>query len=256
MSRRGTTSIARRIPARLRPRSRGQALVEFAVILPVLMLILLGSIDFGRIMFSYIQINNAAREGVAYAMGQPNDVAGITQRALQETDVQSQRGENPVTVTVTCIDSATGTVVTCSSAPSTGLGSEVKVAVSEQFNFFTPLISNLFPEFTMTASSTGFTLSPVTTSTTTTTSTTSTSTTTTTTTSTSTTTTTTSTATALCTVPTFVGQKGKAASSMWTGAGFASANLTNNVPGNSGINQQSLGAGTSQPCTTATITLN
>ena len=220
--------------------------MEFAVILPVLMLILLGSIDFGRIMFSYIQINNAAREGVAYAMGQPNDVAGITQRALQETDVQSQRGENPVTVTVTCIDSATGTVVTCSSAPSTGLGSEVKVAVSEQFNFFTPLISNLFPEFTMTASSTGFTLSPVTTSTTTTTSTTST----------STTTTTTSTATALCTVPTFVGQKGKAASSMWTGAGFASANLTNNVPGNSGINQQSLGAGTSQPCTTATITLN
>ncbi len=242
MSRRGTTSIARWIPARLRPQTRGQALVEFAVILPVLMLILLGSIDFGRIMFSYIQINNAAREGVAYAMGQPNDVAGITQRALQETDVQSQRGENPVAVNVTCIDSSSGTTVPCSSAPSTGLGSEVKVAVSERFNFFTPLISNLFPGFTMTASSTGFTLSPVTSTTTTTSSTT--------------TTTSSTTSIALCTVPNFVQTSANGASKLWTDAGFDKKNLTNNVNGNNVINQQSLGAGTSQPCATATITLN
>ena len=58
----------RRDPIRVRHVSLGQALVEFALVIPVLMLILLACIDFGRIMFSYIQINNAAREGAAYAI--------------------------------------------------------------------------------------------------------------------------------------------------------------------------------------------
>ena len=43
---------------------------------------------------------------------------------------------------------------------------------------------------------------------------------------------------------------------MWTGAGFVAGNLTNNVSGNSKINGQSLGAGTSQDCNAAHITLN
>jgi Flp pilus assembly protein TadG len=239
------------------PRSRGQAFVEFALILPVLLLILLAAIDFGRVLFSWIEVTNAAREGAAYAILNPTDLNGITVRAAQETSVQGQRGEGSLEVAVACRDSATQAAVACNNAPVAGLGSQVTVDVARPFTFFTPLIGGAFPGFRLGASATGFFLSPVNGTTTTTTTTTASTTTTTTTASTTTTTTsTTTTTTALCTVPPFVGKKGKDAGGLWTGAGFTAGNLTNNVPGNSSINGQSLGSGTSQPCLTATIILN
>ena len=42
---------------------RGQALVEFAVIAPLLVLILLAFFDLGRGVFAFNEISNAAREG-------------------------------------------------------------------------------------------------------------------------------------------------------------------------------------------------
>lgn len=42
---------------------RGQTLVEFALILPVFILILVGLFDAGRLVFAYHTVNNAAREG-------------------------------------------------------------------------------------------------------------------------------------------------------------------------------------------------
>lgn len=240
-------------------RSRGQALVELALILPILLLILLAAIDFGRVLFSWIEVTNAAREGAAYAILNPTDLNGIRVRAVQETSVQSQRGEGTLDVTVACRDSATQAPVACSNAPVAGLGSQVTVDVARPFTFFTPLIGGFFPGFRLGASATGFFLSPVAgiapvptptptpvptptpgpspTPT-------------------PVATPTPSPTPALCTVPNFVGQKGKSASGIWTGAGFAAGNLTNNVPGNSSINGQSLGSGTSQPCQTATIILN
>ena len=131
-------------------RRRGQALVEFALVLPVMMLILLAAIDFGRIMFSYIQITNAAREGAAYAATDPGDTADITTHALQETDAQGQYGEHTPSVSVTCVVVGTQTTEACATAPG---GDQVDVAVSEVFTFLTPLMSNFFgSNFTMTAS--------------------------------------------------------------------------------------------------------
>ena len=46
-----------------RGRRRGQALVEFALVLPVLLVILLGTVDAGRLIFAYNSVSNAAREG-------------------------------------------------------------------------------------------------------------------------------------------------------------------------------------------------
>lgn len=50
-------------PSFLRRRrdSRGQALVEFALILPLLALLLVMAIDFGRVFFGWVALNNAAR---------------------------------------------------------------------------------------------------------------------------------------------------------------------------------------------------
>ena len=46
--------------------NRGQGLVEFALILPVLLFIVFGIIDFGRVMVIYAGVSNGAREAVRY----------------------------------------------------------------------------------------------------------------------------------------------------------------------------------------------
>ncbi len=53
---------------------RGQALVELALILPVLLLLVFGIIEFGRIYASNLMISNAAREGArAASLGVPDE---------------------------------------------------------------------------------------------------------------------------------------------------------------------------------------
>jgi len=44
-------------------RERGQELVEYALVFPLLMLLVLGIIEFGVVIFSFNTIANAAREG-------------------------------------------------------------------------------------------------------------------------------------------------------------------------------------------------
>lgn len=55
------------MPAHFKSRS-GQSLVEFALILPFLLLIILGTFDLGRAVYSQTVISNAAREGARYGI--------------------------------------------------------------------------------------------------------------------------------------------------------------------------------------------
>lgn len=58
---------------------RGQALVELALALPLLLIIVMGTIEFGRIFHSYVLITNASREGARVAVTGVGDAA-ITNR--------------------------------------------------------------------------------------------------------------------------------------------------------------------------------
>jgi hypothetical protein len=49
-------------------KQRSQALIEFALVSPVLLLLLFGVIDLGRAIFFYVTINHAAREGARVAV--------------------------------------------------------------------------------------------------------------------------------------------------------------------------------------------
>lgn len=51
-----------------RKRDSGQSLVEFALVLPVFLLLLAGIIDFGFMFYSRITVINAAREGARSAV--------------------------------------------------------------------------------------------------------------------------------------------------------------------------------------------
>lgn len=52
----------------------GQALLEFALVLPFLLLVFLGILDLGRVYFEVIGLTSAAREGVRYLSVHPEDV--------------------------------------------------------------------------------------------------------------------------------------------------------------------------------------
>ena len=51
-----------------RERSRGQAMVEFALAVPILFVLFFGVIEMGRFVFYYETLNHAAREGARYAI--------------------------------------------------------------------------------------------------------------------------------------------------------------------------------------------
>ena len=47
-------------------KKKGQSLVEFALVLPILLLLIFGLVEFGRLIFTYIAVNTAAREAARY----------------------------------------------------------------------------------------------------------------------------------------------------------------------------------------------
>ena len=64
-------------------KTRGQNFVEFAIIAPVLLLLVLIIIDLGRITYSYSALHNAAREGARYGVINPANTGGIEDRVRE-----------------------------------------------------------------------------------------------------------------------------------------------------------------------------
>ncbi|MGO8686202.1 MAG: TadE family protein [Candidatus Dormibacteria bacterium] len=59
-----------------RRRRRGQTLVEFAMVFPVFLMVVMGTIDYGGYFGSRLSIENAARAAVRYAAVQPCPLTG------------------------------------------------------------------------------------------------------------------------------------------------------------------------------------
>ena len=62
---------------RKRPPSRGQAAVEFALILPLLAIFLVMAIDAGRLFFGWVALQNASRIGADYAASHASAWDGV-----------------------------------------------------------------------------------------------------------------------------------------------------------------------------------
>ena len=59
--------MLKRLIKKLRRSEKGQAMVEMALVLPILILIIGGIVDFGWLFYNKLALNNAAREGARYA---------------------------------------------------------------------------------------------------------------------------------------------------------------------------------------------
>jgi Flp pilus assembly protein TadG len=135
---RSTASLGRR----LRRCEAGQSLLELALATPVLLTMLLGAIELGRMFYLAIEVRNAARAGVAFGaqtVTYSADSAGITQAAQNDAADISGLSVTPSTYCV-CSNNP-GTQVACSPNPCTGTGVRqilfVKVNTSAQFQTLT-----------------------------------------------------------------------------------------------------------------------
>ena len=83
---------------------RGAAMVEFAIVLPLLLFLVLGIMEFGMIMRDYIMLAQGAREGArTAAIGQP--VNKIKTRVIEASAL---RDLQPGMVQITSLDANTG----------------------------------------------------------------------------------------------------------------------------------------------------
>jgi Flp pilus assembly protein TadG len=60
----------------------GSSLVELALLVPLFVLLLAGSVDLGRACYAAIEVSAAANAGAEYGVHKPTDTAGMQQAAL------------------------------------------------------------------------------------------------------------------------------------------------------------------------------
>jgi Flp pilus assembly protein TadG len=124
-------------------RRAGQAVAEFAFVLPLFLLIMSGTIEFGRAYIAYAQLLQAAQEGARYGAVLPNtrDDAAIRTRVQQLAP-----GGAADTVTISSTVSPTSnTAVTASSRTR---GNVLTVAIQHNQSLLVPLLP--FSQFSMT----------------------------------------------------------------------------------------------------------
>jgi len=138
---------------------RGQTLVEFALILPVFILLLMGIFDFGRAVYAGSTIENAAREAVR--MGITDQTCGdigqeASGRAASLGIVWNAGSGTPCSdaendITIQFLDpSLNGTAC----AAPYQVGCYVRVTVRYTFQAATPLLGNLLGPIQMSGVST------------------------------------------------------------------------------------------------------
>lgn len=117
---------------------RGQALVEFALVFPVFMLIIVALFDVGRAVYAYNTITNAAREAARVAIVN-QDPASIRARAIgQAVSLGVASGDVAVEFREDGLDPITNPV--CGTPK---LGCAVIVTVSYDWQAVTPLVGQV-----------------------------------------------------------------------------------------------------------------
>ena len=86
------------IRARRKNGEKGQALVEFALLFPIFLLLLFAIVDFGMGFYSWITVTNAAREGARLGVVMATSQQ-IEDRVYQTADLPNESTRMTVTVT-------------------------------------------------------------------------------------------------------------------------------------------------------------
>ncbi len=130
-------------------RSRGQSLVEFGLVLPVLLLLTLIALDFGRVYLGYINLQNIARIAANFAADNPDAWTApgdLTAQAEYKNEILNEAKASDCTLPTV----AGATVVPTPTFTDEGgngatndLGDLATVGISCNFRLITPIISSI-----------------------------------------------------------------------------------------------------------------
>lgn len=108
--------------------TRGQALVEFALVLPLVILLLMAIFEFGSIFHSYLVITNASRDGARIGIvGEYTDEEDLKQKVK---DMCAALDQSEITVDVN----------------SDSVLRRMQVQVTYKVHPFTPVLSAILPD--------------------------------------------------------------------------------------------------------------
>jgi PKD repeat protein len=140
-----------RLLTRLRG-SRGQSLVEFSLVVPLLLLLCMVAIDFGRVYLGWVNLQNMARIAANYAANHATEFATgdtATLAIYQQQVLNDAKANN-------CELPLAGATETAPAPTFSGydVGDTATVALDCTFNVATPIISNILgSQLTVSASS-------------------------------------------------------------------------------------------------------
>jgi Flp pilus assembly protein TadG len=117
-------------------RDHGQALVEFALALPLFLIVLVGIVDGGRLVFASNSMSEAAREGARWGSVQERSADAAGRTLIQAETIERLNGVPTPTVTVTCERNG-ATVTACRT------NDILVVTVQSQMPLATPLLGSL-----------------------------------------------------------------------------------------------------------------
>lgn len=133
-----------RVGAGSRARIRGQSLAEFAIVIPVLLLLTMIALDFGRMYLGYINLQNLTRAAANFAANNPtawstNNTTVMTQYQNQVINdaANSNCTLNPTTPAPPVFTDSNSDGVT------TGIGDYTTVRLNCTFHVITPVISRI-----------------------------------------------------------------------------------------------------------------
>ena len=130
---------------RSRPRSGGQSLVEFALLIPGLLLFMLVALDFGRVYLGYVNLQNLTRIAANYAANDPTAdfAAGSDYEQLVMRDASATNCDLDPTWAA---DFPPAFTDTNGDGDNTGLGDTVEVSLTCSFDILTPIITNILAD--------------------------------------------------------------------------------------------------------------
>ena len=128
-------------------RARGQSLVEFALLLPVLLLVVLGGLDFGRVFLGWVNLNNTARIAANFAASNATLLSAGNVGALASYNRIVQ--DDATTTNCTPPDPIPAPTYT----PDAGIGGSATVTLTCDFGIITPIVASVLGgDVTVTAS--------------------------------------------------------------------------------------------------------
>jgi len=135
----------------------GQNLIEAAVIVPIFLLLTFGLIDFGKVFYIYLALENGVSQATRYAVTgqQMDDPMNPGQKLSRDQSIRFAMRQ--ATPTISIPDSAFSFYdITRSTAGSGGPGDVIRVSVNYNINLFTPLLRSFFTngQLSLTVSST------------------------------------------------------------------------------------------------------